>query len=76
MIDNVVDYDEMDSFLAWKMKGNLLDHTFPVGSKYGRWNTIARVMFNEHVGRAVAGMSMLIGVFANVGKLVLLQTTI
>lgn len=52
LVENVVDYSKLDSLVAWKLKGNLLDHTFPVGSRCGRWNVIAPCHIQRSGGKS------------------------
>lgn len=47
LINNLVDYSGMSEFEIRQLKGNLLDKSFPFGTKFGRWSVITGVLVNR-----------------------------
>jgi len=56
LINNLVDYSSMSEFEIRQLKGNLLDKSFPFGTKFGRWNIIAGCLVNRADSKSPTGI--------------------
>ena len=56
LINNLVDYSGMSEFEIRQLKGNLLDKSFPFGTKFGRWSVIAGCLVNRKDSDSPTGL--------------------
>lgn len=56
LINSLVDYKSMTEFEIRKLKGDLLDKSFPFGTKFGRWSVITGVLVNRTDSKSPTGI--------------------